>query len=255
MRFKVLLIALITVFFSITTAMAVPTQITVRVKTKDAKFLGSSMGGALVTIKNARTGELLAEGLTEGSTGNTKLIMIKPHERDVPISDERSAKYTATIDIDEPTYIEISAKGPLSEPHAVNRTTITQWVFPGKHIDKGDALTLELPGLIVKLVSPPKETVFSGVSQDVEIYAFVRMMCGCTLTPGGVWDSNKYEIKAMLKKDGKLIKELPLKYAERPSLFSASFLPEEKGEYELIVYAYDPANGNTGLDRATFEVR
>ncbi len=42
------------------------TQITVRVETKDAKFLDSTMGGALVTLCDIRTGELLASGRTNG---------------------------------------------------------------------------------------------------------------------------------------------------------------------------------------------
>jgi hypothetical protein len=126
MKAKTLFIMLLTLFFTAATAMAVPTHITVRVKTKDAKFLGTSMGGALVTINNAQTGKQLAKGVTEGATGNTNLIMIKPLERGVPISDERSAKYTATIDIDEPTQILVTAQGPLSESHAINTVQATQ---------------------------------------------------------------------------------------------------------------------------------
>lgn len=49
---------------------AQPTKITVRAKAKDAKFIGTSVGGALILIRNADTGELLASGRTEGSTGN-----------------------------------------------------------------------------------------------------------------------------------------------------------------------------------------
>jgi hypothetical protein len=30
---------------------------------------------------------------------------------------------------------------------------------------------------------------------------------------------------------------------------------EEAGVYEAIVYAYDPANGNTGVDSVTFSVK
>ena len=39
-----------------TSVMAVPTNVTVRVRTKDAKFMGSSIGGALITIRDADTG-------------------------------------------------------------------------------------------------------------------------------------------------------------------------------------------------------
>jgi len=37
-----------------------PTKITVRVIARDGKFLGDDIGGALVTIRDAHTGELLA---------------------------------------------------------------------------------------------------------------------------------------------------------------------------------------------------
>jgi hypothetical protein len=175
MRLKIIFVVLLVMFFSATTALAVPTHITVRVKTKDAKFLGTSMGGALVTIKNAGTGELLAKGITEGATGNTNTIMINPHVRGVPISDERSAKFTATIDINEPTQIEVAAQGPLSVPHSVNTVMITQWVVPGKHINRGDALMLELPGLMVKLLSPLQGKTYNK-ADNVEIQTTVRMM-------------------------------------------------------------------------------
>ena len=57
-----------------TSAWAVPTEITVHVKTKDAKFLGTSMGGALVTIKDAQTGELLAKGVTSGGQATLRSL-------------------------------------------------------------------------------------------------------------------------------------------------------------------------------------
>jgi hypothetical protein len=175
MNLKTFIIAACIVFFTASTATAVSTHITVMVKTKDAKFLGTSMGGALVKINNALTGELLTKGITEGTTGSTDLIMIKPHERGAVISNERSAKFSATIDIEEPTQIEVIAKGPLSEHHAVNSVKVTQWVMPGKHINRGDALMLELPGLMVKLLTPIRDSSFDA-ARTVKIQAVVRMM-------------------------------------------------------------------------------
>jgi hypothetical protein len=69
-----------------------------------------------------------------------------------------------------------------------------------------------------------------------------------------VWDANKIEVKAVLKKNGKTMGELPFQYAGAPSQFSATWNVEEAGMYEAIVYAYDSSNGNTGLDRVTFTV-
>jgi len=62
--------------FSATAAFAEPTEITVRVLGKDSKFVGSSMGGARVVLRDAQTGEILSQGVTEGSTGDTKRIML-----------------------------------------------------------------------------------------------------------------------------------------------------------------------------------
>jgi len=42
--------------------MGVPTQIDVRVIAKDGKYLGGDIGGALLTIHDVHTGELLARG-------------------------------------------------------------------------------------------------------------------------------------------------------------------------------------------------
>lgn len=175
MKIKSILMSALALFFLASAVEAVQTKITVKVKTKDAKFLGSSMGGAEVMIKDLGTGKVLARGVTEGSTGNTKLIMIKPVERGVPIS-QGAAQYTATIDIDKPTQVEVSAKGPLSEPHAMNSVSITQWVVPGKHIVRGDALMLDLPGLMVKLLMPSGNAVLTGAPQTVQIGTLVRMM-------------------------------------------------------------------------------
>lgn len=176
MKRKSLFLGLCMVFLAGSAVFAVPTRITVHVKSKDAKFLGSSMGGASVSIKDAQTGELLAQGLTTGGTGNTARIMQTPIVRGLPLSDENAAQFTATIDIDEPRRIEVSAYGPMADQQAANRVSATQWVVPGKHITAGDAWMLELPGFAVDVIAPPAPVTFNGVTQDVTIQANVVMM-------------------------------------------------------------------------------
>ena len=61
------------------------TKIVVRVVSKDAKVIGSGVGGALVRIKNLETGEILAQGKQEGGTGDTERIMVKPRQRGEPV--------------------------------------------------------------------------------------------------------------------------------------------------------------------------
>ena len=69
------------------------------------------------------------------------------------------------------------------------------------------------------------------------------------MTPGGLWDFSKYEIKALVKYDGKLTEAIPLDFAG-PSTFEGGLKVTHKGIYEIIVYAYDPVTGNTGVDKA-----
>ena len=60
------------------TAQAVPTDIVVRAIANDAKLIGSGVGGAHIVIRDAQTGDVLAEGLHEGSTGDTRAIVGVP---------------------------------------------------------------------------------------------------------------------------------------------------------------------------------
>jgi hypothetical protein len=176
MKAKSILLGLSIILLAVTSALAVPTHIIVRVKTKDAKFLGTSMGGALITIKDVHTGEVLAQGRTAGGTGDTTRIMKTPVARGVPISDETAAEFSATLDLDEPRLIEVTAYGPLADLKAANRVSATQWVVPGKHITAGDGWVLELPGFVVDVQAPPTHTQLEKTPQAVKLQAKVTMM-------------------------------------------------------------------------------
>ena len=129
---------------------ATPTHITVHVIAKGAKFIGTTMGGVQITIRDADTGELLAKGVTEGGTGDTKRIMAG----EKPLSTESAAKFDATIDIDQPRRIEVTAFGPLARRNTANTVSSTQWVVPGKDITGGDGWLLEMPGFFVDIQNP-----------------------------------------------------------------------------------------------------
>jgi hypothetical protein len=102
--------------------------------------------------------------------------MKTPVARGVPISDDSAAKFTATIDINEPRLIEVTAYGPMVNLQAANKVSATQWVVPGKHITGGDAWMLELPGFVVDVIAPPAPATLKGVPQDVIITANVVVM-------------------------------------------------------------------------------
>lgn len=233
---------------------AVPTTITVRVISKGAKFVGSSMGGVQITMQDALTGEVLATGITRGSTGNTDRIMKTPLNRNAVRADDTAARFTATIDINRPTRIEVRAYGPLAQIQSANTVSSSQWVIPGKHIDGGDAWLLELPGFVVDILAPPAHSTIKGSPAAVAVQASVTMMCGCPIAPGGIWDAGKYEVSARVRKDGKDMETIPLSFAGTTSQFKAAIPVSGPGVYEVAVYAYDPSNGNTGIDSATYIV-
>ena len=91
-------------------AQAVPTSITVRVVAHDAKIIGSGVGGAVVSIRDAANGELLARGHQEGGTGDTNLIMREPWPRaGARFDTDGAAGFTASLDLQGPTVVEILA--------------------------------------------------------------------------------------------------------------------------------------------------
>lgn len=237
-----------------TLAQAEPTDITVRVLSKDAKFIGTSMGGMRVTLSDAETGEVLAQGVTEGGTGNTKLLMHESGGRRAPMADESAAKFAATLDLDMPRLIRADAYGPLGHPASAHRASATQWVVPGRDLTGGDGWVLELPGFVVELQAPATPIVASASGKSIALKAKVTMMCGCPITPGGLWDADGYEVKGLLYKDGQQVDAAALSYAGETSLFAGSLPLPAAGRYELVVYAYDPANGNTGLARTALVV-
>ncbi|MFW5639573.1 MAG: hypothetical protein ACOC0H_00210 [Thermodesulfobacteriota bacterium] len=254
MKFRIFFITTMVLFLYYGMALAVPTTVVVRVKSSDGKFVGTSMGGALVTIQEVLTGKLLAEGVTTGDTGDTEKIMKEPRKQGDPISDDDSARFTAILNIDTPTYVEIKAYGPQAQRQSANTVSQTLWLIPGKNLDQGDALMMELHGLVVDVIQPPTHIKVKGAPQTFKIKANITLMCGCGITPGGLWAPEDYEIKALIKKNGRSEGTLDLQYAGETSLFEGEFTAREPGTYEAVVYAVDGSAGNTGLDAVTFIV-
>lgn len=230
---------------------AEPTDITIRVLSRDAKFVGTSMGGVQITLRDVLTDELLAEGVTAGGTGNTGRIMKSDWVRGVSLSDESAARFDATLDLDEPRLIEVVAYGPLAQRQSANRVSATQWVVPGKHLTGGDGWRLEMPGFVVDVLDPPAHLKLGGGPQTIDLVANVTMMCGCPVEPGGLWDGDGYEVVALLRRNGEAAGEAVLDYGGETSRFVARLVLDQPGSWEVTVYAHDPLTGNTGVDKTT----
>ncbi len=160
-----------------------------------------------------------------------------------------AAFFVAELTLTRPTLVNISALGPLNHPQAIQSATKKLLVMPGGHIG-GDGVILELHGFIVEIQSPEPLT---PVGRSFQVKARVRMMCGCPLTPGGMWDSSGVVIVARLKADGAVVSESSLSYAGQPSIFGGTVsVPAEAlgHDLELEVLASDPATGNFGRHAA-----
>lgn len=69
-----------------------------------------------------------------------------------------------------------------------------------------------------------------------------------------MWNSDDYEIKAIVKHNNEPIEKVALNYAGKTSTYETEVEVTQPGTYELIVYGYDADTGNTGVDKTTFNI-
>ncbi|HLR25427.1 MAG TPA: hypothetical protein VK112_06135 [Fodinibius sp.] len=236
-------------FFAIDGLAQEATTVVVRAKAKDAKFVGTSMGGAHILIRNAATGQILTEGVTEGSTGDTGKLMRTPRERYADISTPDAAKFKATLTLEEPVFVTVSATAPGVQRQSKAKVSTQLWLIPGKDI-LGDGIILEIPGFAIDILQPQAHEATE--ENSITITANAVMMCGCPISPGGLWDSNEMEFTAVISQEGQKIARKEMAFAGKSSTFEVDFSPEESGVYEVTVYGFDPRTGNAGVDKTSF---
>ena len=235
---------------------ATETKLMVRAKAKDAKFVGSSLGGAHVIIRNTLNGEILAEGNTVGSTGNTNLIMKSAHEPYTQLSDDKTAGFLAVVDIDVPTFVRVEVLSPINKKNAQVHASTELWLIPGKDI-LGDGVVVEIPGFVIDILKPNTHQYIALESvpkSGLQIEANIVMMCGCPIQKDGIWDSNLMEVKAMVHKDGESFGEVTLD-SPKQNTFEGRLQITEAGYYQITVYAYNSKTGNTGVEKINYIIR
>jgi hypothetical protein len=228
-------------------AQAEPTRLMVRAHSADAKFIGTMTGGVEVTLTEAATGKVLAKGAITGGTGDTQTIIRNPHVRGTRLTDDKTAGFEATLDIDKPTLVNVSAHGPVGKPSAITVTS-SLWMLPGRHV-LGDGWVLEFPGLTVEPTTTP------GEAGQLKVAAKVGLMCGCPIEPGGLWAAENYTVEASLLSGGKVVANAPLAYAGAPSQFAGTLPKAPAGRYVLRVRAADAKTPNAGVVEQPVEVR
>ena len=234
-----------------------PTTLLIRVVAQGGMVLGREVGGARVTIRDSRTGQILATGLQQGEAGDQNQIMRTPHMMEEPIYSTRpSALFTTTLELHQPTLVEISAEGPLAYPSSLQRATTTLWLIPGQNLTQ-DGVVLHLYGYLVQIERPtPQEALIAR--DDVKLRASVKTLSGSYVRPHGDWDSRKIRLYGELVIGDHIIERLQLFYDEGSRTFEAPFFvpPFHEAPHGLTlrVIATDLSTGNSGIDQVTYPV-
>lgn len=247
------------------------TNILVRVQARGGKFLGQDIGYSLVAIRNVVTGELLAQGLAIGGSGQllpsftpeaTREVIVTPHPAPqgpqiqwlsaTPPS-QPTAGFSVTLDLHGPLLAEISAAAltnGVPNGHVVREQ---MWLTPGARLDREPGVVLVMPGLNVQILSP---SLAAPATTALSVKAWVTMMCGCKIDNTGTWLDDEFEVNASIHDaGGELIARTPLELTAT-SVFSSPqpvTLPGS-GDYSIVVTAVQSAEGNVGSASAFFSV-
>lgn len=230
-----------------TNAFATETNVMVRAKAVDAKYIGTSVGGIKVVVEDAETGEILDQGWIKGDTGSTNSLIKEPIARDQVLTDDTTAGFLAKVDISSPRLLRFKLIGPYGFRQALQEATVTSWVIPGKDI-LGDGITLNMPGFIVDAWTSVTE------GGHVDIFTKASMLCGCPIYPDGPWDPRNYEVTAILMQNEVKVGEVKLDFTGPVGIFSGKTTLIKPGHYKAIVYLFDKKTGNVGVDRTMFEI-
>jgi hypothetical protein len=219
--------------------------------------LGDDVGGAKVTITDVASGRVLASGTQHGESGDQNQIMRTPRLMEEPrYSTRPSGFFRATLQLEKPTLVEITAQGPLNYPQAIQRANKTIILIPGRDLT-GDGIVLELNGYIVQVETPPPGEPLMA-KDDVTIAASVRTLSGSLVRPYSDWDSRKGSIYGEVLIGERVIERLQMFYAEARGRFEASFfvpLPSEAPDGITVrVVAADAVGANFGMGQAKYPV-
>lgn len=234
-----------------------PTTILVRVVANGSMVLGKDVGGARVTITDIATKQILATGIQQGEAGDQNQIMRTPRLMEEPrYSSRPAAAFTTTLDLLQPTLVEVTAEGPLAYPASSQRASTTVWLIPGQDMTD-DGIVLHLYGYIVQIEHPQSGTPLIA-KDDVILRASVRTLSGALVRPHGDWDSRKIHIYGELMIGTRVLERLQMFYSGERATFEAPFfvpLPNDAPDgIALRVIAADSAGGNFGMSQAKYPV-
>lgn len=235
------------------------TRVLVRVQARGGKFIGPDGGYSLVTLREVVSGEILAQRIATGGSGNLSATFSRGASREVIVTPgtdgdtvqwlsapSGTAGLMATLDLHRPTLVEFSAttlSNGIPNGHGVREQ---MWLTPGVHLDQEPGVVLVIPGLSVQILTPDVATPVAG---SVNVTAWVAMMCGCKIADQSPWLPEEFRVHARLRAVGADWEaEAPLRF-QATSTFGTEKpieLPPGAGNYELVVDAVQAAEGNVG---------
>lgn len=246
--------------------MAQSTSILIRVQARGGKFLGPDIGYSFVTVRNAATGELLAQSVAAGDSGQLGTTPGAGASTNVVVSESTvnwlsptsgtpspTAGFLATFDLEQPAMVEVSAAGITNGVPNQQTASARMWIWPGAQLTQEPGFILEMPGLHVEILEPnPAQLPAAG--QPVNVTAWVTMMCGCKIADDLAWPTDEFTITASLIDDSghsaastPLTIEIDTNGDQVPSVFTGSLpCPATSGYYQLVVTAIQPSLSNGG---------
>jgi len=235
--------------------MGAPTSILVRTQANGGMFIGPDAGYTYVTIRDAGTQAVLAQGLALGDSGKlvTKSetgigpVPIYTPGKSAPMfvyAKPSTAGLMATVDLASPTEIEITVEGMMNGTPNGSSVTGTFLISPGQPVETG--IVFVMYGLrvgIVEPVTPAKPT------NPFQLQAWVTMACGCQIKPDTLWLPEEFTVSAELfavESGDHLV--LPLAFANpnQASVFQTESVELPPGYYQVTITAQQPLANNTG---------
>jgi hypothetical protein len=210
------------------------------------------VGGARITIRDEATAVVLAEGFQEGG-GEAVAATVRQRQAHEEIDGTPgAAPFEATLTLERPTVVEITAEGPLGFPQATRKVSKTLLLVPGENV-LGDGILLEIHGFIIELDSPPPEArPVAGLPLGVR--ATVRSSSGRPTAPDKRRDAGGIRILARLVRGSERLAEAPLTHTDEPGTYAGTLPPVSPGPAELVVLALDPAAASFGRFRQRLEI-
>ncbi|MCM2343109.1 MAG: hypothetical protein NDJ24_00950 [Alphaproteobacteria bacterium] len=235
-----------------TPAYAVDTNVKISVKSKDALFIGESVGAAYIIVRDKRDGDILVEGSTTGNSGKRDLVMTPSVARDAVIVDEDTSRFEFSLDIYEPTPVTVEVSGPYGQMQSLAKASADYLLIPGKDYTQGNGIIVEIPGFIVDVMSPPanRKAKFNAEG-TLPLQVNVTKLCGCHIDKDTPWPPERYEVEAGIYRGEVLLASIKLEKAEQPGIYGTNLKFEEAGTYRVVVTAFDSKTLEGGMDSTT----